>query len=204
MFRAWIFLAAGVLALPLPGCALFPGLNTNQNGSGTPTTGKITTIVLVRHAERNPDTLQVPDPPLNEEGQRRALALRDVLIENGVDVIYCTDLLRNRQSVEPIATALGITPNLVNPARYVDTGGAAREIVNEILNLHAGKTVLFCGNRGSVLNTPGITNSIYRVLGGTGDPPDRYQDLYIAIVPPEGEGTAKFLKPGYGGESSLD
>ena len=76
------------------------------------------------------------------------------------------------------------------------------ELVDEILRDHEGGVILFCGNRGSVFETPGITAEIYRRLGGTGDPPDRYQDMYVAVVPAEGE--TRFLKPGYGGESSLD
>ena len=65
--------------------------------------------------------------------------------------IYCTDLIRNRQSVEPLAQALGLSLNLVSPLLYVDTTAAADQVVGEILSNHAGGTVLFCGNMGQPL-----------------------------------------------------
>lgn len=83
-----------------------------------------------------------------------------------------------------------------------DITTAADTLVNEILRDHAGGTVLFCGNRGTIFDTPGITEGIYRRLGGTGEPPDRYQDMYVAVVP--AEGAARFIKTTYGGRSSLD
>ncbi len=160
--------------------------------------GVTTTFVLIRHAERDPGA----DPPLNAEGQVRARALRDALIENGVTAIYCTDLLRNRQTVQALADELGLTLNLVNPALYADTTATANALVDEMLRLHAGGTILFCGNIGSVLNTPGITEQIYRRLGGSGTPPNRYQDLFVVVVPPEA--APRFIHSEYGGESSLD
>lgn len=172
----------------IPG--LFP---TDLNPSG-----QATTIILVRHTERDPGT----DPPLNEEGLQRAQALKDALAENGVDVIYTTDLLRNRQSVEPLASELGITVNLVNPILYANTVTAAQSILAEIFDEHAGKVILFCGNRGSVVGTPGISESIYRELGGTGVAPERYQDMYILVVP--ASGPVHVTKAEYGGPSSLD
>lgn len=160
--------------------------------------GTTTTFVLVRHAERNNEV----DPPLNAEGVQRAQVLKNVLMENGITAIYCTDLIRNRETVQPLADVLGLPLNLVNPLLYANTTQTAAELVDEILSNHAGGTILFCGNRGSVFETPGITEEIYRRLGGIGDPPDRYQDMYIAVVPEEG--STRFIKPGYGGPSSLD
>ena len=45
--------------------------------------GTTTTIILVRHAERDPGL----DPPLNAEGEVRAQALANVLNQNGVTAI---------------------------------------------------------------------------------------------------------------------
>lgn len=160
--------------------------------------GTTTSFILIRHAERDEGL----DPPLNEEGLKRAVALDSVLMENGVTAIYCTDLIRNRETVEPLAETLGLSLNLVNPLRYANTTQAAAELVEEILRDHAGGTILFCGNRGSTVGTPGITEEIYRRLGGVGDPPDRYRDMYIAVVPDEG--ATRFIKLHYGARSSLD
>ncbi len=178
--------------------AAFTGCIQDPSSLSVVAPGTVTTFVLVRHVERDPGL----DPPLNAEGLLRAVALRDALAENGVTAIYCTDLIRNRESVQPLADALGLTLNLVNPARYVNTTLTAAELVDEMLAAHPGGTILFCGNRGSVLETPGITAEIYRRLGGSGEVPDRYQDMYVVVVPEEG--ASRIIKTEYGGPSSLD
>ena len=183
-------------------CPLIPIPNTNTNantGAESPTI-----FVLTRHAERPPDTLENPNPSLTDEGRARAESLKETLKDAGIDVIYATDLNRNRETVAPLAAELGLTPILVNPVRYLNATGASQEIVSEILFSHRGKTVYFCGNRGSIANMPGITQEIWRTLGGTGPAPDRYRDLYIAIVPPGSDVATQFFRQEYGGESSLD
>lgn len=157
-----------------------------------------TTVIIVRHAERDPGL----DPPLNEEGVARAAVLRDVLAERGVTAIYCTDLLRNRQTVQDLADDLGLTPTLINPALYVDTVAAAESVVNDMLRDHPGGTILFCGNIGSVFGTPGINETIYARLGGTGRAPVRYQDFYV--IEYRADGSSNIIKAEYGGPSSLD
>lgn len=161
--------------------------------------GTTTTIVIVRHAERNEGL----DPPLNEEGLRRAAALAQVLGQNGVTAIYCPDILRNRQTCNAVADRLGLPVNLLSAARVADTRALANELVEEILELHSGGVVLFVGNTGpAVGDQSGNLQELYARLGGTGNPPVRYQDLYLAIIPDEG--AVRFIKASYGGASSLD
>lgn len=179
-----------LLALACGGC---PDGGVLQSPAGTSTT-----LILVRHCERDPGL----DPPLNAEGQARAAILTDVLRENGVTAIYATDLLRNRQSVAALAEELGLNVNLVNPALYADTVFAANQVLDEVLRDHAGGTVLFCGNIGSTLGTPGICEALYERLGGTGTAPVRYQDMYVCIIPENG--ATRFIKTIYGPRSSLD
>jgi hypothetical protein len=157
-----------------------------------------TTYILVRHAERGAGL----DPPLNAEGMERAQSLLAALRENGVTAIYTTDLIRNRDTVQPLADALGLTVNLINPALYANTTTAAELVVNQMKANDAGGTILWCGNRGSVVDTPGINTEIYKLLGGTGVSPERYQDLYVMVVR-EGD-AAHVVKAEYGGRSSLD
>jgi hypothetical protein len=182
----WLSAAAGLAVLG--GCF----------GEVTPPEGLVTTFIIIRHAERDPGA----DPPLIAEGFARAETLKNILAENGVTAIYATDLLRNRQTVAPIAEELGLTPTLINPARYVDTVQTAAEVVSQMLTENPGGTILFCGNIGSVLDTPGIMESLYFELGGTGQPPTRYEDMIIVTLP--ADGAARFIKTGYGGPSSLD
>jgi hypothetical protein len=183
-----------LLALALVGC----GVNTPPITSKPNTT---TTIILVRHAERDPGT----DPPLNAEGQARAQTLAQVLGQNGVTAIYATNFLRNRQTAEPLAKKLGLTVSLVDIAKLSDTKTLAKELVTEFLDKHAGGVVLWIGNVGSAaLGNNGTLEDIYTLLGGTGTPPNRYQDLTIIVVPEKDKGKPNIIRTSYGPISSLD
>lgn len=186
--------AAVAAALLCTGCFLsLPFLETSSPE------GTTTTIIIVRHAERDPGL----DPPLLPEGEARALALKDALAERGVTAIYCTDLLRNRQTVQPLADELDLDVHLVSPLLIADSLTTGATLVDQWLTDHAGGTVLFCGNKGQAeVQFIGINEQIYRRLGGTGRAPERYADMYIAVVPDEGP--ARFIKTEYGGSSSLD
>jgi hypothetical protein len=161
--------------------------------------GTTTTLILVRHAERDEGL----DPPLNEEGMARAAALANVLRGDGATAIYCPDLIRNRQTFDVVAEALGLEVNVIGADRLADTRALANDLVEEITRLHAGGVVLFVGNTGPVLaDQSGNLQELYARLGGAGDPPIRYQDIYVAVIPEEGP--VHFIEASYGGRSSLD
>ena len=182
-----------LIAVAPSGCDVFNIISFTNSPPGT-----TTTLVLVRHAERDPGL----DPPLNAEGVNRAQVLKDVLSERGVNAIFSPELIRNRQTVEPLAEVLGIHIKPWNIANYINTTAFANAVVDDILANHAGQTVLFVGNIGSTFGTSGINEEIYKRLGGTGRPPNRYQDMYIAVIPDTGE--ARWIKTIYGPASSLD
>ena len=62
------------------------------------------TFYLVRHAERLDDS---KDSPLSDAGMKRAEALREVLLDEGVDAVYATKYQRTQQTGKPLADALG-------------------------------------------------------------------------------------------------
>jgi hypothetical protein len=163
--------------------------------------GTTTTIILVRHAERDPGL----DPPLNAEGLTRANRLAQALGENGVTAIYSTDYLRNRQTAEPLATRLGLTVGLIAVAELANTQALAAKLATEFLEKHAGGVVLLIGNVGSpILGQRGILEDMYRLFGGLESPPNRYQDLTIVVVPEAGKSAPHIIRTTYGGNSSLD
>jgi hypothetical protein len=163
--------------------------------------GTTTTIILVRHAERDPGL----DPPLNAEGLTRANRLAQVLGENGVTAIYATDYLRNRQTAEPLAARLGLTVGLIAVAELANTQALAAKLASEFLEKHAGGVVLLIGNVGTpILGQRGILEDMYRLFGGLESPPNRYQDLTIMVVPEVGKGAPRIIRTTYGGVSSLD
>jgi len=67
-------------------------------------------VVLVRHAEKADEPAS--DPPLSPEGTARALELSRVLADAGITRIHSTDTRRTRETVAPLAAALGIEVEL--------------------------------------------------------------------------------------------
>lgn len=192
--RGFVILAVCGLLLTTTSCDVFNLISFSNSPPGT-----TTTVILIRHAERDPGA----DPPLNAEGQARAQVLKEVLSEHGVTAIFSPELIRNMQTVEPIAAHLGIEVKHWNNASYASTGAFAAAVADDILANYAGQTVLFVGNIGSAsLMTTGINEELYKRFGGTGIAPVRYQDMYIIVIPDTG--SARFIKTIYGPPSSLD
>jgi len=62
---------------------------------------QITTVILVRHAEKSSDGSK--DPELTDAGNARAIALAKLLKEVKVDAIYSTGFKRTQNTVAPLA-----------------------------------------------------------------------------------------------------
>jgi hypothetical protein len=145
--------------------------------------GTQTTFILVRHAERAKEQGQ---SALRPAGTERAQALADALENKGVNVIYSPDRGRNRETVEPLANRLGLTVNLVPEKQLANTKAFADQFVNMVLSEHAGGTVLWVGNKSPVGIWGGNLKEIYKRLGGEGDPPSKYDDLFFVVVTDSG------------------
>jgi phosphohistidine phosphatase SixA len=75
-----------------------------------------TVVYLVRHAEPTlPAMGSGADPHLNLAGQERAHALRHVLEQAGITGIFSTDYNRTRETVAPLAEALGLKVETYDP-----------------------------------------------------------------------------------------
>lgn len=162
--------------------------------------GTTTTIILVRHAERDEGF----DPPLNAEGLVRAEALADELQDAGVTAIFYPDFLRNRQTAEPLAGRVNPTLRVYTQLEVADTKALANGFVEEVLDEHAGGVVLWIGNTGPAIEgvQEGNLQEIYARLGGTGSPPIRYQSLYTIVLHDDAPPT--ITTGAYGGASTLD
>jgi broad specificity phosphatase PhoE len=135
-----------------------------------------TTIVVIRHAEKDLSAGAV-DPPLNEAGKARA-ALLARMFGNGktlghLDAIYVTTALRDRLTAAPLAASLGISP-IVVPAN--DPRGLARRVLHE----HGGDRVLIVGYSDTV---PVIVSALSGVDKVPDIADDEYGTLYIVTVP---------------------
>jgi phosphohistidine phosphatase SixA len=72
--------------------------------------GQLPILILIRHA----DTAPQPDRPLSTAGLKRAQDLAAALRNAGVTSIITTQLRRTRETAQPLATALGLVPQVVN------------------------------------------------------------------------------------------
>ncbi|MEP2770919.1 MAG: phosphoglycerate mutase family protein [Fulvivirga sp.] len=149
---------------------------------------EITTIILVRHAEKGFD--EAGDPDLTEEGEKRASELQRVLQDTEIDFIYSTPFKRTKQTVKFLAEARDLEVLDYNPFKLDD--------VISIINDNRGKTILFSGHSNT---TPVILNKLvgedrYRQL----DDKD-YDNLYIVTYLSSEQ--AKVVSLEYGEDSEM-
>jgi broad specificity phosphatase PhoE len=144
----------------------------------------ITTVVLVRHADRQGDLDQL-DPTL---GTARANELARVLADANITAIYSTDKARTRATAEPLAKRLGI------PVRtYEPDSSQLAVFAKKIKKVHRGEAMLVVGHSNTVPLTA-------HLLGAQPRPADLqhgdYDELFIVLVPKRG--AARLLRLEYG------
>lgn len=105
----------------------------------------ITTVILVRHAEKGTDDPK--DPELSEAGKQRAQRLAEVLKEIKVDAIYSTPYKRTRNTVAPLAEAKGLSIVTYDPSK--------KDEIDLLLQKFAGGTIVVAGHSNTV---PGFAN----------------------------------------------
>ena len=144
----------------------------------------ITTVILVRHAEKVIDPNN-SDPVLSPAGQVRAQELARMFGDSGINAIYATQYKRTQESVRPLADRLGLPVNLVDSKK-------TPELIKQLLSDHRGQTILVGGHNNSV-------PEIIAALGGPTYPPipeTEYDNLYLVTVYRTGK--AKVVKMKYG------
>ena len=143
----------------------------------------LTTLILVRHAEKASDGTD--DPPLNEVGKARAELLKTTLAEADVAAIYSTPYQRNTSTVAPLADALGLT------IKEYDSKQPAAQFVAQLQAEHRGKQVLVCGHSNTI---PAMLNA----LTGTEQYPEltesEYEYLFIVTLLEGGEAAVVRLR----------
>ena len=134
-----------------------------------------TTIIFVRHAEKN---LSVEDDPeLTEAGQRRVFELtrqmKDADVVAGIDAIYSTPFRRNLATVEPLSELLELPINLYNKNEY-------ESVLETILDNHKGKIILVVGHSDTLANLMaelGASKSVPTIAD------NEYDNIYIVSIP---------------------
>jgi broad specificity phosphatase PhoE len=74
-------------------------------------------VILLRHAERESSAT---DSLLSEQGRRRAEGLVKVLKDANVKAILTSEVQRAKDTATPLATALKITPKVVQAQDYAE------------------------------------------------------------------------------------
>lgn len=144
-----------------------------------------TTVVLVRHAEK--ELVTIDDPPLTSAGERRAERLAQmfggVRGVGRIDGIYVTDARRTQQTAMPLASRLGEKPTVL-PAADVSA------VVSRVMSEHRGGRALIVGHSNTV---PEIIQKLSGIsVPAIGD--DEYDNVYVVTVPTFGKSSLVRLK----------
>jgi len=133
--------------------------------------GAVTTIFLVRHAEKVQDG--TADPALTQEGRERAIALADLLEDAGITAIHSTDYQRTRDTIVPLAERLELPFTVYDPRNLA--------VKAELLKRLPGRHV--------VSGHSNTTPELVRLLGGDPGPPfveaGENDRLYILTLFPD-------------------
>lgn len=112
------------------------------------------------------------DVPITEAGRERATALARLLGEADVAAILVSDTVRTKQTAEPLATKLNLTP-IVAPRNNV--AGLAASVRNAV---KPGKSLLVVRHSNEV-------PALVEALGGPKQPAmndDEYSRLYVVTL----------------------
>ena len=148
----------------------------------------ITTVILVRHAEKNIEPNN-PDPDLSPAGEARAQELARMFSNAGVNAIYATEYKRTQETVKPLADRLGLPVSLVDAKE-------TPELLKQILTNHRGQTIFVSGHNNTV---PELATA----LGGEKlplIPESEFDNMFIVTV--YRFGRAKVVKIKYGNPST--
>jgi len=103
--------------------------------------GRSATIILVRHAERNPG--MAPDVLLTAQGEARAKQLANVLKDANIKAIFTTEVRRTQQTAEPTAQQFHLQPAVI-PAKDFDV------LISRLQSLPDDQTVLVVGHANTI------------------------------------------------------
>lgn len=151
------------------------------------TSATTTTVVLIRHAEKQLGAIS--DAPLAPAGEVRASRLGQMFGDGSrfgrVGNLYVTDTRRTQQTAAGVAQRLGLTP-VVLPAR-TEAATVARQVLRD--------------NRGGLALVVGHSNTIPEIVAALAERDDvpamgdeEYDTMYVVSVPTLGRASVLRLK----------
>lgn len=150
-------------------------------------TPEVTTVYLVRHAEKSTTIPNDPDPDISAAGVMRSKALAARLREVGLTGIVTTQLKRTGETALPLIIALEIAPDVV------PTGGPAHaDSVAAAVMRHRGGKILVVGHSNTIAG-------IIAALGGPHLPnicDAEYSNMFVMNI--DGMGSPSLIRQHYG------
>lgn len=141
---------------------------------------EFTTLIIVRHAEKEDDG--TPDPPLSENGKLRANRLAYMLNSQPVDIIYTTKFSRNTSTIYPVANSKGILIKIYEPH--------AEGFLEMVVKGDKGKTVLICGHSDTV---PFMVNKLIGEDKFKQLDDNDYDNMFIVTITEIGKGAVTVI-----------
>ena len=129
---------------------------------------QVTTVLIVRHGEKQNPNSNASTEPLSTAGQARAQALREALLRSGLTAVYATSATRTRDTVAPLAAAFRL------PTQIYSSPAA---LASEVLAQHAGDVVLVAAHS----NTMATVANAFGAALPTASIAD-FDNLYIVSV----------------------
>lgn len=147
---------------------------------------EITTIILVRHAEKAKSNDN--NPNLSEIGQQRAKKLAKTLKNASINAIYATEFARTQETAKPLSEIINI------PIKIIEANSTDK-LVNEIQDKHKGENILIVGHSNTL---PSIIEKLGNIKIQEINE-NEYNNLFILNISKNDR--AKLLSLKYGKES---
>lgn len=135
---------------------------------------KLTTFILVRHAEK---AAEGKDPGLTPEGLGRAASLSRMLSNTKVTAIYSTKYARTESTVQPLANSKGLKIENYDPSRFT--------YLDDIVAQHAGGTIVISGHSNTI---PGAANYLLGTNELKNFDDADYENILIVTISEKGKG----------------
>lgn len=145
-----------------------------------------TTVVLVRHAEKELGTIE--DAPLTPQGEQRAQLLARMFGERDgpgrISAVFASDTRRAQRTATPLADRLGL--------KVTTTKGNDDQIIRHIRGEFRGKSVLIVGHSNTV---PELVRRLTHAKDIPEIPDAEYGTIYVVTLPTLGR--ASVLRMSY-------